>query len=168
MSAELESSLDLMLSGVDPSVATAVKSAVMSEVAGGSQHAKAIDYSIGLKMGEGFVFRYADLIGIDDVIDMLKEVGGGQWSPEVAAACVGTLLKFWSRLREVRVPVSADEVQVLRQIRKVPRTVTEIAAALGAAEADVQKTVDGLKTRSYMNGEVPLLSEDHGRYSTPF
>ncbi len=151
---------------LDPEITSALLSEIAIEIDQGSQHSKAIDYSISLK--NGFVFQYSDVILADDIVGAIEAAKSDIGSPVTVGKLLARIFKLWTRLREIRVPVTLPEIKVIKAIRKGHRTSASMANHLKISQDDVQKSLDSLMGKSYGSQRVSLVEVKDGAYSTVF
>ena len=114
----------------------------------------------------GAAFLWEDLLSLEDAAsvagDTIKAL-----DPEEQVKLVLKLMLFWRKLRGVRVSLGKSEYRIIKEVKRKPGTLAEIAVRLGDSEETVGPVVRELAARRY-RGDIMLLEEKGGILSTQF
>ena len=154
--------LGLIVEGLPKRHAATVRNAVVKAMGANASNSKAVDHA--LFSDKAYVFHWDDVVGLADIVEAAKSVGGGG---PASMVLLKRLLGIWIRLRTVRVELSRDETVVLLAVRRKPATLTELVAKTKLSENRLKTIVGAMMAKTYAGGK-PILQRKRGRYLTDF
>jgi predicted transcriptional regulator len=77
------------------------------------------------------------------------------------------LFTIWAKLRRIRVPLTGEEVVVLRSIKNGCLTKEEIAQTIETNISEIERIIGNLRAKNTIN-ETPLIEESAKGFFTSF
>lgn len=165
---EFREALPLALSALADDKRDGVAESLMDAASGGQgstrERLKALDYD--LLSGGGFAFSWQDVFGLAEAADSASSLLS-DLAPADASLVLLSMVKFWRRLRNVRVQLNGDEFRVLRAIKVGCSSRNSIAATTGMTLESIDSIVGELRRRVYKD-EFSLIEGDEGTFATRF
>jgi hypothetical protein len=116
--------------------------------------------------GGGAAFLWEDLLSLEDATSAASGVLD-YLNPVAQAEFLLKLVRFWAKLRNVRVKLDKERYQIMKAVKRKPQTVQELAKTLGVEVMQLTATVDALTKTKYRD-DIMLLEEKQGILSTRF